>query len=178
MTVPTFWSGDWSAALVNHLWQSTVVVGIAWLLAWALRRNHARARYWVWFAASVKFLLPFSFLIAAGERLRSIDGDAGGCASRQLRMRWSRLRSRLLGGRSLVRRASVAATHHANALPVFRCWRCGHAERWWLRFALWAAGGRCMRRSARRQERATAGPSTAPGAETRQAPLRMTSYLW
>ena len=59
------------APLTNHLWQSTVVAAIVWLLAWALRRNHARARYWVWMAASVKFLLPFSLLTSAGEWLRS-----------------------------------------------------------------------------------------------------------
>lgn len=55
---------------VNHLWQSTIVVGVAWLLALALRRNQARVRYWVWMAASVKFLLPFALLIGAGEWLR------------------------------------------------------------------------------------------------------------
>lgn len=37
----TFWSQSWTAALVNHLWQSTLVVAIAWVL--------------------------FSLLIAAGE---------------------------------------------------------------------------------------------------------------
>ena len=63
---------SWTAALVNHLWQSTAVVVIAWLLAAALKKNHARVRYWVWFAASVKFLLPFSLLIAAGEWMRSL----------------------------------------------------------------------------------------------------------
>ena len=62
---------EFNVELVNHLWQSTVVVPIAWLLALALRKNHARARYWVWLAASVKFLLPFSLLMTAGEWLRS-----------------------------------------------------------------------------------------------------------
>ena len=64
-------SNNLLAELVNHLWQSTAVVAIAWLLAFALRKNHARARYWVWFAASVKFLLPFSLLMTAGEWMRS-----------------------------------------------------------------------------------------------------------
>jgi uncharacterized protein (TIGR03435 family) len=58
-------------ALFNHLWQSTVVTVIAWLLARMLRSNQARTRYWVWMIASVKFLLPFSLLIAAGESMRS-----------------------------------------------------------------------------------------------------------
>ena len=72
MSLPLFLNHSSTAAVVNHLWQSTAVVGVAWLLAVALRKNHARVRYWVWFAASVKFLLPFSLLIAAGEWLRSL----------------------------------------------------------------------------------------------------------
>ena len=53
----------------NHLWQSTVFVGVAALLAVALRRNHAGTRYWLWLAASVKFLIPFAALAALGSRL-------------------------------------------------------------------------------------------------------------
>ena len=65
-------SNDFISAVVNHLWQSTVVVAVAWALTPALKRNHARVRYWIWMAASVKFLLPFSLLIAAGGWLRSL----------------------------------------------------------------------------------------------------------
>jgi bla regulator protein blaR1 len=54
-------------ALTNHLWQSTVFGAMAWLLTLVLRNNHARARYWVWLAASVKFLVPFAFLVALGN---------------------------------------------------------------------------------------------------------------
>ena len=71
MMFPSFWKEAWTAALVNHLWQSTVVVLMAWLLALALRNNHARTRYWIWMIASLKFLIPFSLLIAAGESLRA-----------------------------------------------------------------------------------------------------------
>ena len=39
-------------AVANHLWQSTTFAVVAALLALALKRNHARARYWVWMAAS------------------------------------------------------------------------------------------------------------------------------
>jgi bla regulator protein blaR1 len=56
-------------ALGNHLWQSTLFALAAGLLAWTLRRNQARARYWLWLAASVKFLVPFSALVAMGSRL-------------------------------------------------------------------------------------------------------------
>ena len=65
-----FFSTIWSAmapGLVNHLWQSTLFAGAAGLLTLILRKNHARARYWVWLAASVKFLIPFSLLTAVGS---------------------------------------------------------------------------------------------------------------
>jgi uncharacterized protein (TIGR03435 family) len=53
----------------NHVWQSTGFAALAVLLALALRANHARARYWLWLAASVKFLVPFSVLAAIGSSL-------------------------------------------------------------------------------------------------------------
>jgi uncharacterized protein (TIGR03435 family) len=55
--------------LANHLWQSTVFGGAMWVLALTLRRNRAAVRYWLWLAASVKFLLPFSLLVSAGSEL-------------------------------------------------------------------------------------------------------------
>jgi uncharacterized protein (TIGR03435 family) len=71
MMLLQIWEKAWTTALVNHLWQSTVVVAIVWVLAAAFRKNRARVRYWLWMAASVKFLLPFALLVAAGEGLRS-----------------------------------------------------------------------------------------------------------
>jgi bla regulator protein BlaR1 len=58
-----------TTALANHLWQSTVFAGIAALLAFALRKNHAQTRYCLWLTASVKFLIPFSLLAGVGSRL-------------------------------------------------------------------------------------------------------------
>lgn len=57
------------ASVANHLWQSTLFAGVAGLLAQVLRKNHARARYWLWLTASVKFLLPFSLLVGIGSRI-------------------------------------------------------------------------------------------------------------
>jgi beta-lactamase regulating signal transducer with metallopeptidase domain len=54
------------APLLNHLWQSTLCVGVAGLIVLALRRNSATIRFWVWFAASLKFLVPFAALTALG----------------------------------------------------------------------------------------------------------------
>lgn len=53
---------------MNHLWQSTWFVMAAALLAWTLRHNRAAIRYWIWFAASIKFLLPFAVLVDLGSR--------------------------------------------------------------------------------------------------------------
>jgi len=70
--IPNTFSSLWKAlapALGDHLWQSTVVALVAALLTVALRKNHARARYWLWLAASLKFLIPFSWFVAVGNYL-------------------------------------------------------------------------------------------------------------
>jgi bla regulator protein blaR1 len=61
---------DSMSAIANHLWQSTLFAGAAGLLTLALRKNPARVRHWVWVAASVKFLVPFSVLIALGSQVQ------------------------------------------------------------------------------------------------------------
>jgi uncharacterized protein (TIGR03435 family) len=48
----------------NHLWQSTLFAAAAALLCGALRRNQPQVRYWLWLAASIKFLVPFAVLTA------------------------------------------------------------------------------------------------------------------
>jgi uncharacterized protein (TIGR03435 family) len=55
------------SGLVNHLWQSTLFAGAAWLLTLALRNNRAQVRHWIWFTSSVKFLVPFSLLVGVGS---------------------------------------------------------------------------------------------------------------
>jgi uncharacterized protein (TIGR03435 family) len=51
------------------LWQSTIFAVIAGLLTLLLRKNQARTRYWLWLAASAKFLIPFSLLVSLGSHL-------------------------------------------------------------------------------------------------------------
>ncbi len=78
--IPKFLSAIWAASapgLGNHLWQSTLCLVIAGLLALILRKNQARARYGLWLAASVKFLIPFSLLIVLGSHLARPRGPAG-----------------------------------------------------------------------------------------------------
>src|SRR5688572_31725001 len=58
-----------TAFFFNHLWQSTLFAGVIAILALALRHNRPRLHYGLWLAASVKFLLPFALLAAAGGLL-------------------------------------------------------------------------------------------------------------
>jgi bla regulator protein BlaR1 len=70
--IPRYLSAMWPAiapALGNHLWQSTIFAVIAGLLTLLLRKNQARTRYWLWLAASAKFLIPFSLLVSLGSHL-------------------------------------------------------------------------------------------------------------
>jgi bla regulator protein BlaR1 len=58
-----------SSTVVTHLWQSTLFAAIVWLAVLALRANHARVRYWLWTAASLKFFVPVSWLVGLGAQL-------------------------------------------------------------------------------------------------------------
>ncbi len=57
------------SALFDHLWQSTLFAGALGLLTLVFRKDRAAVRYGLWFAASLKFLLPFSALLALGAFL-------------------------------------------------------------------------------------------------------------
>src|SRR5690348_767047 len=59
-----------TGALINHIWQSTLFAAAAGLLILAFRTNRARVRYWLWFSASVKFLVPFTLLMSLGSHLQ------------------------------------------------------------------------------------------------------------
>ena len=55
-----------TSSIVNHLWQSSCFALLAGLLAFILRRNSPKVRYWVWLGASLKFLIPFALLVSLG----------------------------------------------------------------------------------------------------------------
>ena len=86
MTAPALWNEATNqaltAALGNHLWQSTSITVVVWLLSLSLRKNYSGTRYRLWMVASVKFLVPFPFLsmLVSGSAL-------------QLRLRCTGLRS-------------------------------------------------------------------------------------
>jgi bla regulator protein blaR1 len=53
--------------IANHLWQSTAFVLAVSLLTLLFGRNRARVRFFLWLAASAKFLVPFSAFMALGS---------------------------------------------------------------------------------------------------------------
>jgi uncharacterized protein (TIGR03435 family) len=127
----------WTSTLANHLWQSTVVVAVAALLAFALRKNQARIRYWLWLAASVKFLIPFSLLIAAGSRLTWT------APTPMTRQQVSAMVGPItqpfpeVGSRGIVVPV-MAAQHHADlSIILLSVWICGFLAVtffWWRRW--------------------------------------------
>jgi bla regulator protein blaR1 len=70
------WS-ELAPSIGNHLWQSTLFVAVVALLVLAFRSNRAGTRYGLWFAASLKFLIPFSLLINLGSYLSSFRSPYG-----------------------------------------------------------------------------------------------------
>ena len=120
--------------LADHVWQSTLCAAAVWLLTLALTKNRAAVRYWLWLAASAKFLIPFSLLVSLGSQL----GWRTAPATAQLH--WSFVVEDI--GRPFAASAPAlqAATPPAsNPLPaiLFGVWLCGFAVsvtlwlRWW-----------------------------------------------
>ncbi len=68
--------------IANHLWQSTLFACAAWLLTLAFRKNPARVRHWIWVTATLKFVAPFSLLIALGSYVPWRSGAGSGCRER------------------------------------------------------------------------------------------------
>ncbi len=129
MMFPTLWNDarfeTLPAALVNHLWQSTVVAGMALLLTLALKKNQAKTRYWVWMISSLKFVVPFSIFIGAGEWLRPlvtapIEKPALAAAMEQIARPFPDIQFFESAG-------PVAAAHRLDVLPALpmAIWACG-----------------------------------------------------
>ena len=80
----------------NHLWQSTLFAIAAGVLTLAFRKNRAKVRYWLWLAASFKFLIPLALLMSLGSRLewapaaKKIATQAGSFAMVQMAQAVSR----------------------------------------------------------------------------------------
>jgi len=122
--------------LANHLWQSTLCLAAVYLLTSFLRRNRAAVRYWLWFVASVKFLIPFSLLVALGSLFTwQIASSAS-----PSQMQWTDVAENI--GRPFFATSpavQVAAGSSSHSLPVILLgvWLCGFVVslgfwfRWW-----------------------------------------------
>ena len=70
--MPGWNESAWFAMLLGAALKSTVVLGVAWLLAWALRRRSAAARHLVWTAAAAALLaLPVLSVTLPALRVRT-----------------------------------------------------------------------------------------------------------
>ena len=56
-------------AIASHIWQSTIFAAAAGMLALMFRNNSASVRYWIWFAAAAKFLVPLAALTAIANQI-------------------------------------------------------------------------------------------------------------
>jgi beta-lactamase regulating signal transducer with metallopeptidase domain len=63
--------------IINHLWQSTLCVIAAALLSPVFRKDAAHVRFVIWLAASIKFLIPFSLLLWAGNHINWLSDSSG-----------------------------------------------------------------------------------------------------
>jgi uncharacterized protein (TIGR03435 family) len=113
--------------LLNHLWQSTVFAVAVGLLTLLFRRNGAHTRYWLWFAASCKFLVPFSLLSEIGSRLswRTTPGAALPPMLGQFAQPFSAAST---GAAVPAASAAVGPIHSAGinwALICYGVWACG-----------------------------------------------------
>jgi len=120
------------AAAANHLWQSTLFAILVALLTFAFRKNHARARYWLWLAASLKFLTPFSLLIGLGSRLPWSRASAGTqvglySAMEQVSQPFTHAATPVVSRAVPLTLTSPSALAHALPLILTAVWLCGFA---------------------------------------------------
>jgi len=152
------WVPEWGGVF-NHLWQSTVFAAVAALLALGLRKNHARARYWLWLAASCKFLVPFSLLVGLGL---SIGTNIGGGVESIIQRLWPTAPAIVAQPEMTIMFDEISQPFTQVSLPavapethsilpeiLFGLWACGCAIvliRWFRRWVRVRAAARSARR--------------------------------
>lgn len=119
-----------SPAVVHHLWQSTLFVALVWLAALALRNNRARVRYWLWAAASLKFLIPVSWLVTVGQRIEWHTAPAAA------QLAGSFLLEEILAPEAMTIAMPVSPSYPLSVVPwligaVWMAGACVVLLRWW-----------------------------------------------
>jgi bla regulator protein blaR1 len=119
--------------LTNHLWQSTLFAVAAGLLVVTCRKNRAQVRYWLWFSASLKFLIPLSLLVSFWSQVGStvkptrLPTQAVSFTMVQL--------AQPFPGASFV--TSASGPTHFFPIAIFCLWFCGVGAIALLRFTCW-----------------------------------------
>ena len=125
--------------LFNHVWQSTLFAVVAGLLTHAFRNNRAQIRYWLWYSASFKFLVPFTILIALGSRAElwtpSAQQTASQLATPEVSFRMEQIAQPF--SRSLTLASPALASRDWLLIAIFGVWACGFAAVALLRFRTW-----------------------------------------
>jgi bla regulator protein blaR1 len=130
-------------AVLDHLWESTLFAIAAGLVTLVLRNNHARIRYAVWFAASLKFLFPFYLLTWAGSQIPWRHASAAVPASIPLAATVQQLGQAFATPEIAIR----GPAHDATSLQIcLSIWAIGYVAV----LARWAAGYLQVRALARR----------------------------
>ena len=127
--------------LANHLWQSTLFVLGAAVLALALRNNAARARYWIWWVASVKFLIPFSLLVSVGSlfswRVAPVAPAEASVSVQVLEQVTQPFSYSTVWTSAPVSAETPSGVFTAIPIVILACWFCGcgfMCLRWWSKW--------------------------------------------
>jgi bla regulator protein BlaR1 len=152
--------GEWT----NHLWQSTVFAIAAVLVTFAFRRNRAQVRYWLWFSASFKFLVPFGFLIVLGSQLQwapAAQKIAKPIAASPVALTMMQISQPFPGTLPLA--PSTRGAHDWAVPAILGVWACGFASVALIRLRSWLRIRSAVRSSAPIDIQATVEVRSSPG---------------
>ena len=131
--------------LSAHLWQSTLFALAAALLTLAFRSHRAKVRYGLWLSASLKFLVPFGWLIGLGKRLKWAPA-AHGIATAQVSWAVERITQPFAYAAPA---AAARAPVHWGQIAIAGVWACGFLAIASVRVRQWRRIRAAVRGSAR-----------------------------
>jgi bla regulator protein blaR1 len=122
------------AALENHLWQSTLLACVVALLTLMLRRNRAAVRHWLWLAASVKFLVPFSILVSIAGQVEWRKTPAAAPPQLSVVEQISQPFAPRTAPPLLVSEPTAPSRLPATLFGLWLCGLAAHSLAWWRRW--------------------------------------------
>jgi bla regulator protein BlaR1 len=146
--------------LTNHLWQSTFFAIAAGLLTVAFRKNRAQVRYWLWFSASLKFVVPFSLLITLGSHLQWAPA-APKIAAQAVSFTMMQISQPFPD--TLPLGPSTQVSRNWALLAILSVWACGFACITLMRFRGWLRIRAAVRASTAIDVPATVAVRSSPG---------------